>query len=723
MNDGLQPDFERRPNNKDILNSYRTAEEALSAGNYYAALLKARTENIPDIESAALIMCGEFDRGLDNLGPGTHPHEIYGQWCLKGKDAAISSLKNFDGFEQLRVMLNKPIINIFVLCGPHTKNGVPSNNLSEFNIQSVLVERDKKISTLSEIMPHGFHPDLILILDIYGHRLPDDLYDFQGPLVFLTFDFDFQLPHQYQDLDRAHLIIGNSAYEHYFLDKIYSCPITCGLNWYLYHSIFSTNTSDFAPKNLEKLVNEKTFDILHTGLSFTPIMREKAQFLFRIATLDNPDLNIRIHHGFLERDEYLSHVQQAKFSPIFNSRMYGGLQTRTIDAICNGSIVLHGGGDMAVDLFEDCRGLVNLCPSSNLEDDIAGHLAAYPQTSQKLAQKQQTISGKLRKLFLSPKERSDRFLKYCLFELARNNFQPVSNRSLRTTSAFGLSQCLNLARKDDANAHGLYSLTLFKAIDLALKKPSDKKCHETVESVFLEANSAFPQSLVLNFNFARFQWMVGKKDESFDIFSRRSKGLYSYKFEPKSDLTWLKFFKDPSEMMPAQDYFTVLSKDLALQDQKAKKTRNIIGATALSYMALYQLQYNKIDDGLTYLDEALGLYPDHFPAARLRFKALHAKGKDWEAVIKAFQLAVKLYPPCLTELLPFGVSAELAQDNQSRALSLVKTWVYFITRCTWEKQSNCKIPQNTWKTVRAFFDQLPNGLQAKLKKKFPKAVN
>ena len=139
-------------------------------------------------------------------------------------------------------------------------------------------------------------------------------------------------------------------------------------------------------------------------------------------------------------------------------------------------------------------------------------------------------------------------------------------------------------------------------------------------------------------------------------------------------------------------------------------------------MALYQLKKENLREGLLFLDQALEHYSDHFPAARLRFKALHALGEDWKATSKAFDLAVNLYPPCLTDLLAFGVSAELAQNNEMNALSLIKTWAYFITRCTWQKKSSPKIPEATWTTVRTFFHQLPEHLQVKLKEQFPKAL-
>ena len=165
-----------------------------------------------------------------------------------------------------------------------------------------------------------------------------------------------------------------------------------------------------------------------------------------------------------------------------------------------------------------------------------------------------------------------------------------------------------------------------------------------------------------------------------------------------------------------------LADDVATGNHESKNGRAVIGATAMCYMAIHHLQKEELKIGLTYLDRALKLFPNHFPAARLRFKTLHALGENCETTSEAFNHAINLYPPILTDLLHLGVSNELAQNNKMEALSLVKTWVYFITRCTWDKVESHPIPELTWKTVRAFFNLLPRRLQKKLKEQFPREM-
>ena len=115
------------------------------------------------------------------------------------------------------------------------------------------------------------------------------------------------------------------------------------------------------------------------------------------------------------------------------------------------------------------------------------------------------------------------------------------------------------------------------------------------------------------------------------------------------------------------------------------------------------------------------MFADHFAAARLRFKARHADEAPYSEIAAAFDHAVRCYPPVLTELLPYAVSTELGANRHDEALALIKSWAYFITRCTWQDGKEPKIPEVTLKSVRAFYPKLPDHLQAALAKRFPSA--
>ena len=178
----------------------------------------------------------------------------------------------------------------------------------------------------------------------------------------------------------------------------------------------------------------------------------------------------------------------------------------------------------------------------------------------------------------------------------------------------------------------------------------------------------------------------------------------------------LHLFEAASEMFPFQDYALAACRDAA---EGFHGAQDIISATADTYLGLRDLQSGKLAEGLAHLDQALALFPDHFPAARLRFKAVHALERPLSEIAEAFDYAVKCYPPVIYELLPFAVSSELGAGREEEALSLVQTWAYFITRCTWEDGKEPATPDVTFRAVRAFVDRLPDHLREGLHDRFP----
>ena len=162
-----------------------------------------------------------------------------------------------------------------------------------------------------------------------------------------------------------------------------------------------------------------------------------------------------------------------------------------------------------------------------------------------------------------------------------------------------------------------------------------------------------------------------------------------------------------------------LAEDLTLGKIGAPAAKNIIIATAHTYLGLGKLQTDDLPAGLMHLDQALELFADHFPAARLRFKACHANEAPYSEIAAAFDHAVNCYPPVLTDLLPYAVSTELDANRSDEALALIKTWAYFITRCTWQNDKEPKIPEITFKSVRFFYSDLPDHLQTALATRFP----
>ena len=133
------------------------------------------------------------------------------------------------------------------------------------------------------------------------------------------------------DLARAGAVIVSSAFEHRMLRPL--CPGRVAA--FVGHDVFKDHESKNQGASPAGAV--KDIDILHTGMPFSPFMLDKAQFLFRLATLDDGDLEIQIHQGFLGETAYRDAISRAKMVPNFSNRFHGGYPTRSLDAMRAGA--------------------------------------------------------------------------------------------------------------------------------------------------------------------------------------------------------------------------------------------------------------------------------------------------------------------------------------------------------------------------------------------------
>ena len=710
MSERLRPDYTRSVTLQDILDSHASAEAALAAGAPYAALVKALECGNEPLAKNAEIMCGILPKKPPRLAANNAHIQCLVHWCHGETEPLRSVEAAGQNWTYLRALLAKPEINILMLCGPLTQHGLPTDPIPGLRVESVVLKRDDAPSCLQDLLPAGFRPDAVFILDIYGARLPESLYDISAPIIFFNMDSDFQLPHQYQDLNQADLIICNSLHEHRQLAGIYPCPVLA----------LTANALSFDPVELSLAANDKDLDLLHTGLSFTPFMREKAQFLFRLVTIDDPKLKIRFHHGFMKNDEYLAAIRQAKRVPVFSARMTGGIQTRSMDTLCNGGALLLGGDDTAVELLGPLRDRVRAFNGTDLETAVT-LIAGVGNEIKQAPPGQASVKQALERLFRPEGGSAARLLKFGLFEWACNGYRRPENSRRRTTSVSRLDDCLVCARTGTSDSASYFTLAHFRALEAVIERPLDAGNRSRVETIFDEANQHGRGSLVITFNQGRYLWMIDDKKGAAAHFTAIISSPESLSYEPTRDLLMLKLFEAAAEMFPAQDYFMALAEDLTLGKIGAPTAKNIIIATAHTYMGLGKLQTEDLPAGLIHLDQALELFADHFPAARLRFKACYANKAPYPEIAAAFDHAVSCYPPVLTDLLPYAVSTELGADRPDEALALIKTWAYFITRCTWQDGKEPEIPEVTFKSVRAFYPALPEHLQTALATRFPAA--
>ena len=307
------------------LDAHGSAAQALDAGDYYSAFELSRKEGEPELEAVALLMCGWLERALAELESIPIKHQAsrfymaFGRWCL-GDDAAAEDIASLARGRKSRLLL---------VAGTHTERGIPDALPGPFEIQSLTLARDQKAPPVPEIIDIEAPPDAVILFDVYGPRVPEGIFDLGVPVIFWAYDFDYHLPGQYEDLARADIICCASVGEHYPLQRIYPGRVAT----YPSHDIYTD------PARFSGTPGERKIDLVHTGTSFSPMMRGKAQFLFRHAITDDEALDIRLVQGFLDTAEYRGLMADTRMTAVVD-RFAGGLPTRAMDAACAGAAIL-----------------------------------------------------------------------------------------------------------------------------------------------------------------------------------------------------------------------------------------------------------------------------------------------------------------------------------------------------------------------------------------------
>ena len=641
------------------LDGHGSAAAALDAGDYYAAFVLAREEGEAELEAVALLMCGWVEKALGDLErlpvqhAATRSYMEFGRWCLSDEDLASRKTR------------------LLLIAGTHTERGIPDAPAGPFEIQSLILARDQKAPTALEIIDQSALPDAIILFDVYGPRVPEGIFDLGVPVIFWTYDFDFHIPSQYEDLARADIILCASVGERYPLQRIYPGRVAT----FPAHDIYTD------PARFSGSSGARNIDLVHTGISFSPMMRGKAQFLFEQAIQDDETLDIRLVQGYLDIDDYRDLIGRARKIAVVD-RLTGGLPTRAMDAACAGGAILSPAGVGAHELLRLAG--VNI-----------GEADAAPDS--------EAAERNLRQIFPPSPEREFRFLKFCLFQSAflKDNIrftdqQPAPNLPIQVRSEH-TSAC----RAAVSLIHSFVAKPLDDGIRMQLAK-------------LIEAAAEYETSVPLNFNLARYLWAIDDKPAAIRLFERLCQTEAEGRFDPALDDIRIHLLPVPVELTPYEVYFGALAHDLADGEAAAPRARRVIAASAHCFMGLDHLQEERWQAGIKSLDQALTLCPDHFPAARLRARALFAADQPPEIVLDAVYAAVRLYAPHLTGLLPIAATCHQTLDDDAGALALVKSWCYFASRVRWLNPEEHPIPDETWNAVTPYLDRLPGGLAAKI---------
>ena len=248
----------------------------------------------------AMIMLGAAKFGKSKLesyaaaNPANWFYMAYADWCQGRTREALKCLAMAEAnggdpnADRLRELITARTITIVVFYNDDTESAVPTGNLPGVNVHAFRQGDFDQNARLTDLLPPSEpSPDIILICNIAGTYLPPDTFEIGVPVVLLSNDFDQRICGKIDDLSRADLVIVETAYEAYAIEKI------CGTRTVTSHGFCYSDP----PRSPPRLTEEKSLDIGFSGKAFVRHWRDRARYLFRIATLDDPALRIRIHHG------------------------------------------------------------------------------------------------------------------------------------------------------------------------------------------------------------------------------------------------------------------------------------------------------------------------------------------------------------------------------------------------------------------------------------------
>jgi tetratricopeptide (TPR) repeat protein len=649
-------------------------EQLLASGNYAYAFHKASEG---ETKACARIMCGAIFGGMTELADCeelTEPAQLiqaYGYWCLGQPDKALDILTKLEGEKasKLAGFIDQGA-EVLICTSPGSEQMESFENIS---LSYQIVEPEEFGDVILEKSPgRDLSRDLILSFGVYGANLPSNIFDLDCPTVFWVGDHDFFYATRQADFDRATLLVANSAGEHVELSEHYGARIAA----FPGHESYGRN-DEFMDVTVDK-----EFDIGYTGRAFVPYMRDKAQFLFSLATLDDPDLKIGIFDGYLAEDDFAVMMRQSKFVPLY-WRYAGGIQTRAIDALRQGAFVFSPEPlTMGELLGGDAAGFVSVC--SDAPSKLATeNLADYDERLKSYTDQEEKFSRQFKDMFWPSPAREHRFIKFCLFQSILAEPQgkkapppgplPAELRGYSPDQAIKVYTSIskfNMAAEDKSVAHYNFAATAaFYAATVG--SGSEKLAHHALE-VYALGQEAFPGNMVLKFNHARALWTFGAKPEASLLFgelSRTSSALY---FDPK-DAVLSHRMRPLADLFSYGDFLQAALKDPAT-------ARVMIQSAALTYLGVLAFETDQPNEARAFFDKATDLSEVNFPAYRWLTEVLAHISAEPVEILEAFYQAFTLYPPNLCQLLPFGVAAELASDHSEEAASLLNQWVLYHLR-------------------------------------------
>lgn len=656
-----------------------SAEEALEHGNYPLAYAIAQSD---ETKICAEIMCGAIGAGLkkfDSLADVSAEARLiqaYGLWCRKEDRASSDIAAGLDlkaAGELRQIVAHGADVLIFTM--PNADYSA-YEGFDDFRVQIIAMEPNTFGLTMTELLaqlPSNFKPDLLLSLGAFGPYLPGGFHQAGIPTAFWVGDHDYFYGTRHGDLSQADIIIVNSAGEHQEISSLYDNRVAA----FPGHEGYG-RSADY-PEDM----GDRDFDILFTGRAFTPYMRDKAQFLFRLATLESDSANIQIRDGYLEEDDYVEALARAKHVPLY-WRYAGGVQTRAIDALRQNTAVLSPENPLCAPLLGgEAGGFLSLY-GTEPEQKAMSYIDGYDQLSVHRTDHRQNFVN----LFLPSPEREKRFLKFCLLQTllckdhqkpeARSSATPVELRGYDVEHGVSVYTSIMKRNTEAADKTAVHLNNAMAAIFYAaILVQNNQRLGELALELGQVGTESFPDCLALRFNAARAFWTFGQRDVAVDHFSYLVDHFDDLAFDPRLDALFSHRVRPLADMFSYGDFYAKVISD---QQMGSDTARRMILSGALTYLGLAAFEGGDLNEARNCYGRAIGLSQLNFPAHRLNAQAQCEAKDSAKDILSSFYRAVNLYPPLIDDLLEVGLKSEMAENNEKAAQEILRHWVLYQAR-------------------------------------------
>jgi tetratricopeptide (TPR) repeat protein len=683
---GLNLSFVEFVPTSELTKKYSSPRKAFSAGNYELAAHLAVIEKDFTTLAMARIMCGMVTSGLnelerqDELDNEAKIIRAFALWSLdRIHEAQVILAKVAKGewhavATNLTRLIKAPQLNILVFYNNDSEIAAPLAPGDGFKVQAVHTGVAVDVESSLALETDCF--DLVLCL----YSIPKDMHErvekIKGPVVTAISDFDMNIPSHAPMLSRSDCILVGTSFEHHYLDQIYGARTASYPGMRLRPR----------PKLEASHPKEFKYDICFTGRAFKAYWPDKARMLFRIASLDNPDLRIKIFDGFLSSNEYDDVLESSRFNVLPNRYGFSLMHGRTLDALWQGCQIIGYG---AVPPESYAPGMAQAClftTEGGLENELEELLRSPSDVVQ-------NRSSTLNEIFVDQPSKDKRTIKFSLFQTLLN--PQTKERPAPINPDFDSRICLD-------------------AIQTLLGSPLDEELRLNALRLHENAIKTRPRAIIITFNYAQLLWILDRKKEAQHIFSELKQWVLTGELDPQRDFMISHRYSLFNTIVPYHAYNMAAVKQLASGSEGVASVRAVLASTVDNYLALNFAQAGNLDGAKALLKSALYLCPDNGAAAYLLAKVLYAleapPGEIWAAI----RQALELYPPYLHELLPFGISALEQIEQNDHAATLARQWAYFVTRMDWLEKTAPGFSDQTWKAAEKYASTFPESLRKSL---------